>query len=162
MQVDQEPSGAVFAEDRTHRLYLWRRWNSNLPWIMLIGLNPSKADEMRNDPTVRRGIGFADKWGYGGFFMCNVYSLVTPDPKRLNTEPPLVMGVDLAMRVIRRRCTKAVACWGSLITKVSGWEDRVERVKQELAPLHCIGVTKDGHPRHPLYLPGDSELIEYK
>lgn len=161
MQVDEEPSGAVFAEERTHRLYLWRRWNNNLPWIMFIGLNPSKADERRNDPTVRRGIGFADKWGYGGMFMFNAYTLVSTDPKKLNTETPLVIGADLAMRVARRRCTKAVACWGSLITKVRGWEDRVERIKWELAPLHCIGVTKDGHPRHPLYLPGDSELAAF-
>lgn len=50
MQVDNEPSGAVFADDRTHRLYLWRRWNQDGPWVMFIGLNPSTADERLNDP----------------------------------------------------------------------------------------------------------------
>ncbi len=161
MQIDKEPSGAVFAEDRTHRLYLWRRWNTNLPWIMFIGLNPSTADERLNDPTVRRCIGFAEKWGYGGIFMCNVFTLVSSDPKKLNTEPPLVMGVNLAMRVIRRRSEKAVAAWGGLIVKVRGWEDRVDRITQDLAPLHCLGLTKQDHPRHPLYLPGNTELEEF-
>jgi len=162
MQVDKEPSGAVFAEERTHRLYLWRRWNNNLPWIMFIGLNPSTADERLNDPTIRRCIGFAEKWGYGGIFMCNVFTLVSSDPRKLNTETPLVIGAHLAMRVIRDRCTKAVAAWGSLIIKVRRGEDRAERIQRDLSPLHCLGTTKQGYPRHPLYLPGDTELKEYQ
>ncbi len=162
MKIDEKPSGAVFAENRNHRLYLWRRWNNNLPWILFIGLNPSTADERLNDPTVRRCIGFADKWGYGGIFMCNVFTLVSSDPKKLNTETPLVMGAHLAMRILRKRCIKAVAAWGNLIIKVRGGEDRVERIERDLSPLHCLGITKQGHPRHPLYLPGDSELRRLK
>ncbi|GAH84175.1 unnamed protein product, partial [marine sediment metagenome] len=54
MKVDDEPSGAVFADERTHRLYLWRRWDKEKPWVMFIGLNPSTADESHDDPTVRR------------------------------------------------------------------------------------------------------------
>ena len=69
MRVDNEPSGAVFAGDRTHRLYLWRRWEKNGPWVMFIGLNPSTADERLNDPTVRRCMGFAQKWGYSGIML---------------------------------------------------------------------------------------------
>ncbi len=162
MQVDNEPTGAVFAEDRTHRLYLWRRWNKSLPWIMFIGLNPSTADERLNDPTVRRCIGFADRWGYGGLFMCNLFTLVSSEPAKLNTETPIVMGANLAMRVIRERCDKAVAAWGGLIEKVRSGEDRVERVMRDLSPLYCLGTTKQGHPRHPLYLPSDTELREYQ
>ena len=153
MKVDKEPSGAVFTDDRTHRLYLWRRWNKEGPWVMFIGLNPSTADERLNDPTVRRCIGFALKWGYGGMFMCNVFTLVSTDPKKLNVEIPVVMEASLAMRVIRERCREAVAAWGDLITKVRVGEERVERIKQDLSPLHCLGMTKQGHPRHPLYLP---------
>ena len=161
MQVDKEPSGAVFAEDRTHRLYLWRRWNNNLPWIMFIGLNPSTADERLNDPTIRREIGFAVRWGYGGLFKFNAFTLVSTDPAKLNIETPIVLGADLAMRVARERCDKAVAAWGNLITRVRGWEDRVERIKRDLSPLYCLGTTRQGHPRHPLYLPGDSELTAF-
>ncbi len=161
LRVDTEPSGAVFAEDRTHRLYLWRRWDKNLPWIMFIGLNPSKADDRRNDPTIRREIGFAVRWGYGGLFKFNAFTLVSTDPAKLNTETPLVMGADLAMRVARKRCDKAVAAWGALITKVRSGEDRIERIKRQLSPLDCLGKTKLGHPRHPLYVPYSVELVTF-
>lgn len=161
LRVDTEPSGAIFNEDRSHRLYLWRRWDKSLPWVMLIGLNASTADEWHNDPTVRRGMGFGTRWGYGGLFMCNAYTLVSTDPKKLNVEDPLCMGAHLAMRVIRSRCGDAVACWGALITQVKGWEDRVERIKRDLAPLSCLGMTKEGHPRHPLYLPYTAERVKF-
>ena len=161
MKVDEEPSGAVFAEDRTHRLYLWRRWNNNLPWIMFIGLNPSTADERLNDATVRRCIGFADRWGFGGLFMCNVFTLVSTDPKRLNSSTPLVVGADLAMRVVRDRCQEAVAAWGGLIVKVRGSESRVDLIKTDLSPLYCLGTTKQGYPRHPLYLPYSAEKVGF-
>jgi hypothetical protein len=54
IRVDGEPKGAVFTEERTHRLYLWRRWHEQRAWLMFIGLNPSTADERLDDPTVRR------------------------------------------------------------------------------------------------------------
>jgi len=157
-EVDNEPSGAVFTDERTHRLYLWRRWNKEKPWVMFIGLNPSTADERLNDHTVRRCIGFALKWGYGGMFMCNVFTLVSTNPKKLNSETPIAIGANLAMRGVRERCKDAVAGWGNLITQVRCGEDRVEQIKQDLAPLYCLGMTKQGHPRHPLYLPYSAEL----
>lgn len=162
MQVEDEPSGAVFTDDRSHRLYLWRRWNKQRPWVMFIGLNPSTADERLNDPTVRRCIGFAVNWGYGGIFMCNVFTLVSTDPKKLNTETPIVREAHLAMRVIRKRCREAVAAWGSLITQVRAGEDRLHRIQEDLGPLHCLGLTKHGHPRHPLYLPYSASLRLYE
>ncbi len=160
-QVDNEPSGAVFTDERTHRLYLWRRWDKEKPWVMFIGLNPSTADERLDDPTVRRCIGFAARWGYGGIFMCNVFTLVSTDPKKLNVETPIAMGANLAMRVIRGRCSKAVAGWGNLITQVRQGEEWVERIKRELSPLHCLGLTKLGHPKHFLYLPYSVELTTF-
>ena len=128
---------------------------------MFIGLNPSTADERLNDPTIRRCIGFAERWGYGGMFMCNVFSLVSTDPKNLNTRPAIARGTNLAMRVIRDRCQDAVAAWGTLITKVKAGEDQVERIKRDLSPLHCLGTTKAGHPKHPLYLAADTPLVEW-
>lgn len=157
MQIDNEPSGAVFTDDRSHRLYLWRRWKKEGDWVMFIGLNPSTANERLNDPTVRRCIGFAQKWGYSGIFMCNAYTLVSTNPQKLNIEAPIAIGTDLAMRMIRRRCAEVIVAWGNLITLVRNWEGRVNQIKNDLSPLHCLGVTKLGHPRHPLYLPYSAE-----
>jgi hypothetical protein len=75
---------------------------------------------------------------------------------------PLVIEAHLAMRAIRERCEKAIAGWGNLVTEVRSWERRVNRIKQDLAPLHCLGLTKLGHPKHPLYLPYDVEIIPYE
>ena len=57
--------------------------------MMFIGLNPSTADERLDDPTIRHCVGFAARWGYGGIFMCNVFTLVSTDPKKLNVETPI-------------------------------------------------------------------------
>ena len=163
MQVDNEPTGAVFSDERRHRLYLWRRWNKDGPWVMFIGLNPSTADERLNDPTVRRCIGFAQRWGYGGMFMCNLFTLVSTNPAVVSAEPkPVELGTDLAMRVIRGRSKVAVAAWGNLVSKVRGGEGRVMRLVRDLAPLSCLGITKAGHPRHPLYLPYSAELTMWE
>jgi len=128
---------------------------------MFIGLNPSIADERIDDPTIRRCIGFAKKWGYSGMFMCNAYTLVSTNPKALNTEIPLALGAHLAMRLLRSRSEVAIAAWGNLITQVRDWESRVERIKTDLWPLHCLGITKIGHPRHPLYLPYNVKLEQF-
>ena len=58
-------SNATFDKDRVYRFALWRFWDDGLPKIMFVGLNPSTADENKNDPTVRRCIGFAERWGFG-------------------------------------------------------------------------------------------------
>jgi hypothetical protein len=155
------PSGAIFTDERTHRVYLWRIWDRTKPLVMFILLNPSTANETLDDPTVKRCIGFAKRWGYGGVFMCNVFTLVSTDPKALNKEQNIAMGASLAMRVIREKCDKAIAGWGTYVTQVRQWEDRVERIKRDLSPLYCLGLTQDGHPKHPLYLPYNTPLIEY-
>lgn len=153
-------SGAVFMDDRRHRLYLWRWWDIRAGMVMFICLNPSTADEVTADPTVRRCIGFAKRWGYGGMFMCNTFTLVSTDPSGLEADAePLLRGANLAMRLLRQRSAIAVAAWGNLIERVRAGEAQVEWIHRELAPLHCFGLSKLGHPRHPLYLPKDAELI---
>ena len=157
-----EPSGAIFDQWREHRLYLWRIWDRHLPMIMFIGLNPSTADEELNDQTIRNGIGFSRNWGYGGIFMCNLFTLVSKDPDELNKRQPLCIGSDLPMRVIRKRVDKAVACWGGLVRGICKGGDRVERIIWDHSPLYCLGKTKDGDPKHPLYIPYSQELEFYR
>ena len=68
------PTGANFSRCRQFRYTLWRRWDKTLPPVMMIGLNPSTADAHRNDPTIRRCIGFAKRWGHGGLVMTNLFA----------------------------------------------------------------------------------------
>ncbi len=71
-------SGATFSKDFKHRYKLWRRWDQRKPIVTFIGLNPSRADAITNDPTIRRCIDFAKQWGMGGLIFCNLYSFRTP------------------------------------------------------------------------------------
>src|SRR5262245_35048856 len=75
-------AGAEFSDDRVYRWRLWRRWDHG-PMLMVVGLNPSTADEHTDDPTVRRCIGYAKRWGYAGLRMLNVFPYRATDPREL-------------------------------------------------------------------------------
>jgi hypothetical protein len=78
-------SGADFSPCRTWRYKLSRRWSLTGPMIAFVGLNPSTADEIDDDPTVRRCIGFARRWGFSGMYMLNVFAYRSTNPRELRT-----------------------------------------------------------------------------
>ena len=73
-------SDALFSEDRIYRYALWRTWDESLPKALFIGLNPSTADEIQDDPTIRRCIRYSMDWGYGGYIMGNIFGYRSTDP----------------------------------------------------------------------------------
>ncbi len=157
-------AGAVFVDDRRHRLYLWRKWADG-PEIMFIGLNPSTAGETEDDPTVRRCIGFAKRWGYGTMFMCNAFSLVSTDASVLkgrSISQLLDRASNLALRTVRKRCKKAVVAWGNGVDSTWIGAEREKSLVRMLGPVHCFGRTKLGHPKHPLYLKNDAKLSRFQ
>jgi hypothetical protein len=106
-------SGASFSPCRTWRYRLSRRWLPAGPMIAFIGLNPSTADEVNDDPTVRRCIGFARRWGFGGMYMLNVFGYRSTKPQALRTAAdPIGPRTDAVLRTTCRRSTMVVACWG--------------------------------------------------
>ena len=154
-------NGAVMDSERRHRFLLWRFWDGK-PRMLFIGLNPSTANELEDDPTVRRLCGFAQEWGYGGLFACNLFSQVTPHPEELLPEtrnhganmPAILMAVNLVELV--------VCGWGDGIKSVPDGEGRARDVYVLLDSPKCWGLTASGNPKHPLYLPGDTELEEFE
>jgi hypothetical protein len=80
-------SDAVFSEDRFYRYLLRRIWDSDKPMIAFIGLNPSTADEINNDPTITRCITRAHDSGYGGIYMLNLFAFRATDPKVMKAFP---------------------------------------------------------------------------
>ena len=79
-------SGAELSEDqdRKYRYALWRIWDENKPYVLFIGLNPSTADETKDDPTVRRCIGFTQSWKkYGGVYLANLFAYRATNPREL-------------------------------------------------------------------------------
>lgn len=88
MKIGGSISGAIFSDNaRNHRFALWRVWDKTLDNLFFIGLNPSTAEHYRDDPTIRRLIGFAKAWGFGGLFAGNLFNLV-PGGLRPGPEEP--------------------------------------------------------------------------
>jgi hypothetical protein len=150
---------ATFSACRTWRYRLSREWGDG-PRLNIIGLNPSTADETQDDPTIRRCIRFARDWGYSGLVMTNIFAFRSTDPKGLTTaRDPIGPDNDVALVAEALAAGEVVAAWG-----VWGrWFRRGERVEQLLASadvtLKVFGLTKGGYPKHPLYLPADSQLV---
>ena len=157
IQRGDDAAGAIFSACMQYRYVLWRRWREgNRGRPLFIMLNPSTADERRDDPTIRRCCGYAKRWDYDGLAVCNLYALRATDPRRL-TKVTDSIGPDND-HVLSGWCHSApliVCAWG-----VRGEPYGARMVPQLLTwgggkPLHALGQTRLGSPRHPLYLRGD-------
>lgn len=145
-------STATFSPCRTHRYALHRIWDEASPPAMFIGLNPSTADETKNDPTVRRCIGFARRWGHGGLIMTNIFAFRSTDPNALTAaKDPIGPRNDRWLRQLQHEAAIVIAAWGIW----GALHNRGREVLDLLDAPHCLGITKCGAPRHPLYLRAD-------
>ena len=151
--------GAQFSPCRTWRYALWRKWNpSGHNLCAFIGLNPSTADEFTDDPTIRRCIGYAKGWGYDGLYMLNVFAFRATEPKDMKAaKDPVGPYNDRALALTCGNVNLVVAAWG-----VHGsYCGRCYEVERSLKAhnLRCLGITKGGLPKHPLYLKKDLQPI---
>lgn len=154
----KDNSGAYFSLYRNKRYCLWRIWDRSKPLIMFIGLNPSIADEKSNDPTIRRVIKFADDWGYGGVYMLNLFPFIETNSKKLKPYSQAAMVKnDAYLKHIGNRCQDVVFAWGK-----NPYAKLREKQIQEMFPnAKCLCKNNDGSPRHPLYVPSNTKLINY-
>lgn len=157
-----EDRAAEISPCGTYRYQLKRRWDDGkcVAWLML---NPSTADALQDDATIRKCMGFSKRWGYGRMIVVNLFALRSTDPRALvrNTDP---VGIDNDYWIIRslkdgaRECICAWGCQQHLTTpKLRG---RIRGVMELFGkdgvcgfpPAMCLGYRKDGAPRHPLIL----------
>lgn len=152
-------SKADFSEDRKYRYSLTRRWGLfSENYLLFIGLNPSTADEKQDDPTIRRCINFAKRMNYDGIVMLNIFAFRATDPKVMMKESdPVGKDNDKTILSYVKEGNVFVAAWGTL----GRFLDRDKQVIKLVPNLKCLGITKEGFPKHPLYLKADCELIDY-
>lgn len=152
-------SGAHFSRCRQFRYALWREWDASLPAVMLIGLNPSTADAKRDDPTIRRCIGFARDWGFGRLWVLNLFSFRATYPKDLMAAiDPVGPRNDGWIRRVAQKVDSVVAVWGN----DGAFLDRSARVRSMLGDrLEAIRLNAGGEPAHPLYLPRGLKPIRW-
>lgn len=145
-------SSADFSDCRTYRYALWRTWGGVNGYCMFVGLNPSTADETLDDPTIRRCIKFAKDWGYSGLCMTNIFAYRATDPKVMKSvADPIGPDNDDWLRDSASQAAVVIAAWGTHGKHMG----RADAVKRLLPNLSYLRLTKDGHPSHPLYLPGN-------
>ena len=152
---------AVLSDDKRYRYSLGREWDPGLPKVTWIMLNPSTADANVDDPTIRRCIGFARAWGRGGITVVNLYAFRATDPRRLMGNLDIV-GPDNDEH-LRAAIGDGSGYPVPLVVAAWGTRAHPERVRQvqnivceRRGMLSVLGLTKDGHPKHPLYIKGDT------
>jgi hypothetical protein len=151
-------SSACFSDCGNYRYSLTREWDNSLPTACFCMLNPSTADQHADDPTIRRCISFAKTWGCGALEVVNLFAYRSTDPTGLRAiADPVGEENDRYIMQAAKRASVVVAAWG-----VHGaYKGRDVDVLPLLGDVQCLGVTKEGFPKHPLYVRADTNLRRF-
>jgi hypothetical protein len=146
----------IFSSCRTYRYVLWRELDAHKPgYALFIGLNPSTADEVADDPTIRRCKDFARQWGYGAVCVANLFAYRATKPAKLKAAlAPVGRANDRWLIQLAAEADVVVAAWGVHGSFAGRDQDVVALLKRQFSYL---ALTKSGQPRHPLYLKRTAE-----
>lgn len=156
---------AVLSDDGLYRYQLRRSWGTEKePSVCWIMLNPSTADADLDDPTIRRCTAFSNRWGFGHLIVANLFALRATSPKALLAAPdPIGSANDAHILAAAGESDQVIVAWGTHGTL----HNRAAKVTQLLTGagnhrLLCLERTKDGHPKHPLYVRGERRPEVYR
>ncbi len=162
---------ALLSCDKRYRYDLRRRWAATpVPVLggalLIIGLNPSTADAYTDDPTIRRCIGFAKGLGYGSLLMGNLFAYRATSPlELLEVEDPVGPDTNWHLQAMAKEAAGIIVAWGAFEMRRPLFTERAREVTRMLSKIllpYCFGTTKDGHPKHPLYLRADTPIELYR
>lgn len=174
-----ETGGAVFDPSNRHRYMLWRNLADTecdtAHTICFIMLNPNRADELSNDPTIKRCIGFARGWGFLKIIVVNLFSIKAQTPALLRQMKVPLVGPSNDAFVLSaiEQSSMVVAAWGNHGSIGGRDEELLEFVETALSSnsafksnshhkgLYCLGLTKLHQPKHPLYLRASIEPVRF-
>lgn len=157
----------VFSPCRLYRYCLWREWDHDslgiqpvqiwqrgIQYVQWIGLNPSTADEIQDDPTIRRCIAFSKAWGYGAMCMTNLFAWRATKPSdMLKAFSPVGLENANHLLACAKQAGLVVAAWGKHGRHLEQQEFVKRVMENNHITLHHLGLNGDGTPKHPLYLP---------
>lgn len=148
--------GAIISECGKYRYQLWRIWDNTKSLCMWVMHNPSTADANEDDPTIRRCIGFAKSWGYGGIYVGNIFAYRATNPKDMKGKSynELVGENRQHIKDMESKCDLIIEAMGNPVIS------SVMPFTYEKEP-HYLKLTKAGNPCHPLYLKSDLTPIKY-
>ena len=152
---------AIFDETGVYRYNLIREWDSSLPRVLYIMLNPSTANHEKEDQTSRQCLYFSKKFGFGSLEVVNLFSIISTDPTKIkHILDPIGKENDTYILEAAKRANKIIVAWGG--------EHFINKRNQEIASmlisrgykLYCLDVTKSGHPRHPSRMNHNIEVLK--
>jgi hypothetical protein len=151
--------GLILQDGKKFRHTLYREFDSTLPAVLFVMLNPSIADAHTNDPTVRKTIGFAKRWGFGRVNVANLYDFRATDPRELRKHDyPKSERCDEVIFELAMHSERVVVAWGAN----APWPRAHDVVNHVLRgfQLWSIGkLTAGGQPKHPLMLAYELPLL---
>lgn len=187
MKTERE---TIFSPCRKYRYTLWRDWmddvmeleehrnNKTAMYVQFIGLNPSTADETLDDPTIRRCIDFAKRWGFGAMCMTNLFAFRATDPDVMKAAKlPIGEASFCAYNVgnmafaerndahiygVANGAGLIVAAWGNDGSHLGRSSYVLDMLKRHKFSPHHLGLTQSGEPKHPLYLRSDTKPVPFK
>lgn len=144
---------AMFSPCGKYRYWLRRVWGEG-PFLNMLMLNPSTADENVNDPTISRCIARAVQLGFSGLVVTNLFAFRSTDPVEMKrAKDPIGRGNDEEILNVAR-CAECVICgWGEHGTHLDRSRRVVEMLRGYDVSLHALKINESGEPAHPLYLP---------
>jgi hypothetical protein len=154
---------AIVSGDGKYRYLLHRVWDAGKPRALFVMLNPSTADAEIDDPTIRSCIRLSKSWGYGSFEVVNLYAFRATDPRALAREPfPVGPDNSGAQDAAIERCDVVICAWGAHEIDTALARDLYDRATLHHPVCYCLGTTKSGAPKHPLYIATGAPLVEYR
>lgn len=151
---------AVLSECSQYRYSLSRIWDETKPIIGFIALNPSTADHVEDDRTISRCINFSKLWGFGGFYMLNLFAYRATKPSdMMQSDSPIGSENNKYILELNNKVEKIVVCWGDKGRHKSRAREVIKLLSNN--DLYCISINNSGEPKHPLYIKGDAKLMPY-
>jgi len=146
-------SSAVYSDCERFRYLLTRIWRPAGPKALFVMLNPSTATEAQNDPTVERCERRARALGFGAFRVTNIFAFRATDPRVMRAAPdPIGPENDAAILASAHWADRIICAWGTHGEHLARGAEVEELLRTTRLPLYHLGLTKAGHPRHPLYI----------
>ncbi len=159
---DDAPSVATYSDCERYRYALTRTWNEGGKRVLFVMLNPSKATEVQNDPTVERCERRARALGFGAFQVTNIFAWRDTDPFQMRkSAEPIGPDNDATLCDGAAWADQIIAAWGTHGAHL-GRGAAVEGLLRDTGkPLFSLGISKHGHPKHPLYISYSQQPIRW-
>ena len=147
------PSTAVYSDCEKYRYSLTRVWDAGGRKVAFVMLNPSTATEVQNDPTVERCERRARTLGFGSFCVTNIFAWRDTDPRKMRAAAdPVGAHNDAAITAACDWADQVVAAWGTHGAHLNRGAMVEALLRKTGKPIYHLGLSKAGHPKHPLYI----------